>query len=140
VVSCNPAAVHCEDPAIIGSAWITKSGTATIHKVFGLGTHNVQAVFKGTNSYSASVSAPVAVTVTGPPLPTTTTIGAAENPGNYFLTATVTTSNVLAPTGSVSFQDASNGDYQLASAALGTPTVALSLPALWGQLRTPRIA
>ena len=132
VVFCNSNAVHCEDAAILGSAWLTKSGTATVHKLLGLGTHNVQAVFKGTNSYAASTSASVAVGVTGSPLPTTTTISAAGATGNYTLTATVTAGNIVSPTGSVSFLDASNGNYQLASAAMGVPSLAFSFAGTLG--------
>ena len=132
VVFCNSNAVHCEDAAILGSAWLTKSGTATVHKLLGLGTHNVQAVFKGTNSYAASTSASVAVGVTGSPLPTTTTISAAGATGNYTLTATVTAGNIVSPTGSVSFLDASNGNYQLASAAMGMPSLAFSFAGTLG--------
>ena len=123
VVFCNTSAAYCEDSAIVGSAWLTKSGTATIHKVFGLGTHNVQAVFKGTRLYATSTSAAEAVTVTGSGLPTTTTISSAGTPGSYVLTATVTTTNAIAPTGSVSFLNGSDGNYQLASATLGTASL-----------------
>jgi hypothetical protein len=132
VVFCNPNAVHCEDAAILGSAWLTKSGTAKIYKVLGLGTYNVQAVFKGTNAYAASTSAPVAVAVTGAPLATATTISAAGATGNYALTATITTGSIVVPTGSVSFLDASNGNYELASAVLGAPGLAFSYASTLG--------
>ena len=123
VVFCNASATHCEDSAIFGSAWMTRSGTATIHKTFGLGTHNVQAVFKGTNSYAASTSATEAVTVTGSALPTTTTISASGAPGSTVLTATVTSSSAVSPTGSVSFLETTNGNYQLASVGLAAAVV-----------------
>jgi hypothetical protein len=126
VLFCKAGALHCEDSAIIGSAWMTKSGTATIHKVFSLGTHNIQAVFKGTNSYAASTSAATVINVTGSPVATTATISATGTTGNYTLTGTVATGSAVVPTGSVSFLDASNGNSLLASAALGAPLLTSS--------------
>ena len=120
---CNAGAAHCEDSAIFGSAWITKTGTATIHKIFGLGSHNIQAVFQGTASFAASPSAAQPLTVTSALLPTTTTLIATGTTGSYALSATVTASSTVAPTGSVSFLDASNGNAVLASGVLGTPVL-----------------
>ena len=120
---CNASATYCEDAAILGSAWMitsgTNLGTATIHKTFGPGTYNVQAVFKGTNSYATSTSAAATLTVSSGPLPTTTTIGATGTSGNYALNATVWTGGTATPTGSVSFQDATSNS-SLGSALLSS--------------------
>ncbi len=129
VLFCNASATYCEDSAIIGSAWLITSGsalgTATIHKTFGPGTYNIQAVFKGTNSYATSTSAAATVTVSSAPLPTTTTINATGASGNYSLNATVWARGTATPTGSVSFIDATNSDSLLGSAPLssGVPTL-----------------
>jgi hypothetical protein len=126
VMFCNSSAVHCSGSAVIGSAWMTKSGTASIHVTFGLGSHPIQAVFEGTNAYAASTSAATVVTVTGPPLATTTTINATGTSGSYTLTGTVTTGSAVAPTGTISFLDASNSNYLLTSAALAAPLLTSS--------------
>lgn len=121
VVFCNASATYCEGPAIFGSAWMIKSGaaagTATIHRTFGPGTYSVQAVFLGTNSYATSTSAPATLTVSGP-LPTTTTLNATGAAGAYSLNATVWAGGTIAPTGSVSFFDATNSNSLLASVLL----------------------
>jgi hypothetical protein len=123
VLFCNANATYCEDSAVLASVWITKSGTATLIKPFGLGTYNVQAVFKGTSAYATSTSNTQTITVTtSTPLATTTTLGATGGSGSYNLTATVTTNNPVAPTGTVSFIDSTNGNLVLATDALGTST------------------
>ncbi len=124
VLFCNASATHCEDSAIIGSAWMITSGTAlgtaTIHKTFGPGTYSIQAVFKGTNSYATSTSAAATVTVSSGPLPTTTTISATGAAGSYSLNATVWAGGAADPTGSVSFVDATNSNSPLGSALLSS--------------------
>lgn len=126
VVFCNASATYCEGPAILGSAWMITSGsaagTATIHKTFGPGTYNIEAVFQGTNSYAASTSAAATLTVSGP-LPTTTTINATGTSGNYALNATVWAGGTVLPTGSVSFVDATNSNTVLASVPLTSGVV-----------------
>ena len=134
VVFCNASAVYCEDSAIIGSVWMTKSGTAVLHQTFGPGPHHIAAQFKGTASFAASVSSATVVTVTSTPQPTNTTISSTGSAGNYVLTATVTSSAPPAPTGSVSFLDATNGNFQLASAPLGTAQVTSSFVSTAGSL------
>ncbi|MFZ1915947.1 MAG: FG-GAP-like repeat-containing protein [Terriglobales bacterium] len=121
VVFCNASATYCEGPAILGSAWMitsgTSAGTATIHKTFGPGTYSIEAIFQGTNSYAASTSSTASLTVSGP-LPTTTTINATGVAGNYALNGTVWAGGTVAPTGSVSFFDATNSNSLLASVPL----------------------
>lgn len=119
VLFCNADAPRCEDSAILGSAWITRSGTAILRRTFGgLASFNVEAVFLGTKSYQTSTSP--TQTLTGPKLLTTTTIGATGGSGNYVLTAIVTANNAVAPTGTVEFDD-TNTDSQLAAPTVGTP-------------------
>src|SRR5208282_406278 len=124
VLFCNASATYCEDSAIIGSAWMITSGTAlgtaTVRKTFGPGTYSIQAVFKGTNSYATSKSAPATVTVSSGPLPTTTTISATGAAGNYSLNATVWAGGAVDPTGTVSFLDATNSNSPLGSALLSS--------------------
>jgi len=126
VVFCNANATHCEAPAIYGSARLitsgTAAGTATIHKTFGPGTYNIEAVFLGTNSYAASTSSAASLTVSGGTLPTTTTINAAGTSGNYTLIGDVWAGGTVAPTGSASFYDATNSNSLLASVQLSSGT------------------
>jgi large repetitive protein len=59
---------------------------------------------------------------------TNTTISASGSPGNYTLTSTVSgpAGPGIAPTGSVSFEDTSNGNFVLGAGNLGAPTVTQS--------------
>ncbi|MFZ0661702.1 MAG: Ig-like domain repeat protein [Acidobacteriaceae bacterium] len=120
---CDAAAAHCEDSALLATAQLTSAGIAIYKFRPGLGSHSYQAVFAGTKSYATSASAAEALTVTGP-YPTTTTIASSGSVGNYTLTATVagTGSPTLAPTGSVSFLNTTDGNASLGSAELGTAT------------------
>ena len=121
VTFCNTAAAHCEDGAVLGIAALTPSGTATTHLRLGPGTTGVAALFQGTKTYAASISAAQSVTVAPP-----TSISAAGSAGNYTLTGTVTVPNSQALSGTVSFMDASNGNYLLGSATLASSAVPMS--------------
>lgn len=65
VVFCNAAASFCDDSAVLGTVWVTKSGTATLRRTLAPGTTNVKAVFQATTSYATSSSSTQAVVVTG---------------------------------------------------------------------------
>jgi hypothetical protein len=65
VAFCNAAAAHCTDSALLGTVWVTTSGTATLRRSFAPGTTNVQAVYLATNAYATSSSITQAVGVTG---------------------------------------------------------------------------
>jgi hypothetical protein len=69
VVFCNAGEAHCEDGAVLGTVWVTNSGTATLRRAFATGTTSVKAVFQATNStrstYATSSSSVQAVVVTG---------------------------------------------------------------------------
>ena len=62
---CNASATYCDNGAVLGSVWVTSSGTATLRRAMRVGTTNVNAVFQPNNSYSKSTSGTTAVTVTG---------------------------------------------------------------------------
>ena len=121
VTFCNTAAAHCEDGAVLGTAALTPSGTATTHLRLGPGTTGIAALFQGTKTYAASISAAQNVTVAPP-----TSISATGSAGNYTLTGTVTVPNSQALSGTVSFMDASDGNYLLGSATLASGAVPMS--------------
>jgi MBG domain (YGX type)/Bacterial Ig-like domain (group 3)/FG-GAP-like repeat len=62
---CNASAAYCDNGALLGSVWVTSSGTATLRRAMRVGTTNANAVFQPNNSYSKSTSSTAAVTVTG---------------------------------------------------------------------------
>ncbi len=65
VVFCDAGASFCEDSAILGTAWVTSTGTATIRRALPSGTTNIIATYRATKLYSGSQSSPAAATVTG---------------------------------------------------------------------------
>ena len=65
VVFCNASSAHCDDSAVLGTVWVTKSGTAILRRTLPTGTTNITAVFQATNSYAASSSGVQAVVVSG---------------------------------------------------------------------------
>jgi FG-GAP-like repeat/Bacterial Ig-like domain (group 3) len=65
VVFCNAAAAYCDDSAVLGSVWVTTSGTATLRRTLAAGTTSVKAMYQATNSYATSSSSAQAVVVTG---------------------------------------------------------------------------
>ena len=123
---CDATALYCDSIHRLGSAQLTSSETAVFRFVPGIGSHSIKAVFMSSNENAASASAPSDFTVTSS-LPTTTTITQAGSIGNYTLTATVTAEGAIAPTGNVSFVDSTNGNQQLAQAALQNATATSSM-------------
>ena len=65
VVFCNASAAYCDDGAVLGTVWVTTSGTATLRRALAPGTTDVTAVFQATNAYATSSSNAQAVVVTG---------------------------------------------------------------------------
>lgn len=109
---CDATATYCTDIHVFATAQLTSSGTATYKFRPGIGSHSYKAVFVGTNSFADSVSSVSPLTVTGTvgPFATATSITETGAWGNYTLTGTVTEAGgTVAPTGTVSFLDASNG-------------------------------
>ena len=124
---CDASAATCEGAALLGTSPLTQGGIATLRLIPAIGVHSYQAIFSGTTGVQTSDSAPVSLIVTGL-YPTTTTIAAAGAPGNYTLTGTVvgTGSPSLAPGGSLSFLDTTNGNASVGTAVLGAATAGLS--------------
>ena len=130
---CDASAIQCTDIHLLGTAQLIQSGpnagTAVLKFRPGAGSHSYKAVFQGTNTYAGSSSSQSALTVTGGASslnPTTTTITQGGYAGNYTLTATVAGQGPVAPTGTVSFLDTSNGNALLRNAALGAGQITLS--------------
>ncbi len=129
---CDATATSCAGIHLLGSAQLTSAGTAALTFIPGMGTHSYKAVFAGTNTNATSSSADSNLTVTASET-TMTTIAQSGSPGNYTLTATVTGQGLLAPTGTVSYLDTSNGRTSVGSAGLRSSQSALS----WLNTQTP---
>lgn len=128
---CDATAVYCSDIHILATAQLTSSGTSTYKFRPGIGSHSYKAVFVGTNSYAGSISSASSLTVTGTigPFATATSIAETGAWGNYTLTGTVTEAGgTVAPTGTVSFLDASNGNSVLATGSLGSAVAGVGWP------------
>jgi hypothetical protein len=126
VTFCNASAALCEDAAILGTAQLV-AGNATLRIIPSIGIHTYKAVFNGMATAAASTSNSQTLTVTGL-YPTTTAIAATGNPSGYGLMATVVGFGPHPPVlaGTVSFEDTTDGNFVLRTAALGTPTYAES--------------
>ena len=119
---------RCEDAAIVGAAQLNaNTATATFTYIPAIGSHNYTAMFNATTPAAASTSPVQTLVVTGL-YPTTTAIAATGNPSGYGLTATVVGFGLHPPVlaGTVSFEDTTDGNYVLGTAALGAPTYAQS--------------
>lgn len=125
VAFCDAGATYCTDIHILGTAELTTAGTASIKFIPGLGVHRYKAVFANTNSYATSSSSESTLSVTGL-YPTATSISSSGGPGNYTLTATVTTAGSLSPSETVSFLDTTNANYSLGTGELGAQTAGLN--------------
>jgi len=115
---CDATANSCTDIHLLGTAQLTKAGTASIKFRPGRGNHSYNAVFSGTTYNSSSTSGTIALVVTGNSV-TNTTIAQSGTTGNYTLSAMVGGTGPTAPSGSVSFLDTS-----VSNAVLGTATLA----------------
>jgi hypothetical protein len=128
---CDAAAAYCVDIHLLATAQLTSSGAATYKFRPGIGSHSYKAVFVGTNSYAGSISSASPLTVTGTtgPFATATSIAETGAWGNYTLTGTVTEAGgTVAPAGTVSFLDASNGNSVLAIGSLGPAAAGVGWP------------
>jgi hypothetical protein len=120
IVFCDANAAHCEDGAILGTAQLTGSGSATFRLVPGVGSYSIQAVFQG-----SVTSSPQPLTVSGiSSYPSATTIVASGTAGNYTLTGTVSAFGRQAPAGTVSFLDTRSSNSAVGSAALNPASLA----------------
>jgi hypothetical protein len=128
---CDASAAYCTDIHILATAELTSSGTATYKFRPGIGGHSYKAVFVGTNSSAPSISSASSLTVTGTvgPFATATSITETGAWGDYTLSGTVTEAGgTVAPAGTVSFVDASNGNSVLALASLGSAVAGVGWP------------
>jgi hypothetical protein len=133
---CDAVATYCTDIHWLGTAQLTSAGIATLKLLPGNGSHSYKAVFRGTNSYAGSSSTSALLPVSGTN-PSVTQIYSSN------LTATVSGIGSTAPTGEISFANASGGSILAtavlqgnasASALLGTAT---TLPASIANLYNP---
>jgi hypothetical protein len=126
---CDATAAHCTDIHLLGSAELRNAGTASLSLSPSIGNHSYKAVFLATINDTASNSSALGLNVTGK-FSTNTSIAQSGATGNYTLTATVVGSadnqGQSGPTGTVSFLDTSNANYQLGSAPLGNNASGLS--------------
>jgi hypothetical protein len=135
-------AIYCEDSALLGSVWLTRGGTATLKMALSYGPHNLHAVFQGTASYSGSSSTTQSLAIQGVS-PSTTSIVFSQYLGYSGLNeaqTTVSGSPIPSISGTLSFLDASNANFSLTSALLGTPTIGFTALASVGGtlLQQPR--
>ncbi len=123
---CDAFAPSCTDIHLLGTAQLTPNGTAIFSFVPGIGTHTYKAVFLGTKSVNQSAAMAASALIVTAAIPTTTTLQQTGAPGNYTLTAITSGAHGVAPSGTVSFLDTSNGSASLGKAVLGSPISQLS--------------
>jgi len=123
---CDGGVKYCTDIHIIGTAQITSAGTAAINLHPAPGSYSYEAVFVGTTGFATSTSSVSPLTVTGK-FPTITQTTLAGQTDTFSLTATVhgSAKASAAPTGTISFVDASASNAQLGTATLGNASTAL---------------
>lgn len=124
---CDASQVRCDGSAVLATAQISYSPT-TIKTLLGVGTHNVYAMFVGTQSYAASVSTqqPVTILKKGK-YSSSITVNAEGSNGTYQFSAAVTGHGRPAITGNVSFLDVSQNNSPLTSASLGSSVLSYGL-------------
>jgi hypothetical protein len=118
---CDADAVHCVN--LLGAAQLRSNGTAVFKFRPSPGVHNFYAQFVGTGGIlplASSQSPTFTLTVTAGPFTTSTGIAKSGSAGSYSLTATVSSTGAppLTPSGTVSFLDTSNSNYDLGSTSL----------------------
>jgi hypothetical protein len=121
---CNASASYCEGPALLGAAQLTSAGTASLNLRLGVGTYSIDAAFAGTATAQSSKSVSKSISVSGK-VWSSSALALAGVPGNYALTDTVSGGGIVAPTGTVTFEDTSNGSAAVTTASLD-PTTALA--------------
>ena len=126
VTFCDASATECQNTSIVGTGQLNGT-TATIKIVPAIGVHTYKAIFNGTAANAASTSATQTLTVNGKN-PTSTSIAVSGNLNGYGLTATVVGVAGHPPllSGTVSFEDTTNGDFVLGTGTLGPPAFAQS--------------
>ncbi len=102
------------------------AGQAVLQQALGtIGNHSIKATFNPTSYFTSSTSSVQNVKVTGFYPTTTSLVTTGGTAGSYSLNATVIGigSPTLDPTNTVALNDASNGNYLLGTATLGTGTI-----------------
>src|ERR1700721_2729080 len=116
VLFCEATAKFCENNSALGIAQLTFPGATAPVKIGSgaIGNHSYKAVFRANKSYATSLSNTVTYAVTGTYLSTTSVIPSGTV-GNYSLAGSVSGIGSLttAPTGVISFLDASDGNTVL---------------------------
>ena len=119
VTFCDASASQCTGTAILGTAQLTNSGSATLTLILSSGNYSIKAVFAGTSAFQSSESAPQTLVVNSTAgYASTTTIAASGGSNSYTLTGTVAAFGKPVPTGTVSFLDTSFGNAAVGSAPL----------------------
>ena len=130
---CDASVSYCADVHLLGTALLTRAGTAAIRFVPGIGSHSYKAVFGGTANAAPSTSPVTVATVTGT-YPTATNLSARGVPGNYTLTAAVVSlGGTIPPTGTVTFVDTTNGNALLSTQSLAADSTSVT----WSSLIEP---
>jgi hypothetical protein len=126
VLFCEATATFCENNSALGIAQLTFPGATASVKIGSgpIGNHSYKAVFRANNSYATSLSNTVTYAVTGTYL-STSSLTSTGTVGNYSLFGTVSGIGSLttAPTGVISFQDASDGNNVLGTQHLVVSTL-----------------
>ena len=125
VFFCDTTVTICNSVINLGVAQLTSAGTAVLRLAPGtIATHSYKAVFLGRTDYITSTSTAQTIAVTGI-YASTSAITSTGSAGNYSLTGTVTGlgTRVLGPTGTISFNDTTNANAVLGTAALGAATL-----------------
>src|ERR1700735_5197199 len=126
VLFCEATATFCENNSALGIAQLTFPGATASVKIGSgpIGNHSYKAVFRANNSYATSLSNTVTYAVTGTYL-STSSLTSTGTVGNYSLFGTVSGIGSLttAPTGVISFLDASDGNNVLGTQHLVVSTL-----------------
>ena len=122
---CEASVPSCTDIHLVGTAALTKNGTAVLSFTPGIGSHSYRAVFLGTPNastpYAGGASSNLALVVSGP---SATTTGILESPygtpgeGRFTLNARVGSAGPAPATGTISVLNASDSNAILGTAAL----------------------
>jgi len=126
VLFCEATATFCENNSALGIAQLTFPGATASLKIGSgpIGNHSYKAVFRANKTYASSLSNTVTYAVTGTYL-STTSLTSTGTVGNYTLAGTIDGIGSLttAPTGVVSFLDASVGNNVLGTENLVVSTL-----------------
>jgi Bacterial Ig-like domain (group 3)/FG-GAP-like repeat len=119
---CDATAKYCTGTHLLGTAQLTKQGSATLKFRLGpTGSHSYNAVFAGTTNYATSTSGTEALAVAPRIM-----IQQSGSSGNYTLTTAIEWAGNIAPTGAVSFLDSSDNNAVLGTSALSSSATSVT--------------